>query len=329
MRINVLAGRRVFGWKTVNRLARDTWVEFSEKPITAVRSFIPIEPIPETAQLIFVSRFLRGLGDVISSLSAVQTLKKLRPNVQIFYGTAKVFHPLLENHPMIERVLPQKTVGYDHLINFDSPCPCGFYESRTPKIELAREQIFTLSCGLPWLGIKPEVYPRARDLEFAHEFLEKFERPLIGLVLRTAEKWKNWPFIEKLARRLIKRKVGTVFLFDKRIGLSIKYLVNITGFDLGKVAGLVASMDLLVSPDTGLFHLAEALDTTCIALFGSMDSRIRRSLYDSSTVYVQGRCKYERDPCFYSVCEGRYAIQPCMKSISVKEVIKKIEEVLS
>jgi ADP-heptose:LPS heptosyltransferase len=51
-------------------------------------------------------------------------------------------------------------------------------------------------------------------------------------------------------------------------------IVNVTGaLDLVDLAGLLAELDLLVTSDTGPMHVASAVGTPLVALFGPADPR--------------------------------------------------------
>lgn len=118
-----------------------------------------------------------------------------------------------------------------------------------------------------------------RDRTFA-ALRDDARGPLVGLVLATANPSKDWPIerYPELARALVGDLGATVLLVggpsdrERRAAEAIRSagvpVVNGLGDSVRGMMWRVDGVDLLVSPDTGPLHLAHALETPVVGLFG-------------------------------------------------------------
>jgi len=152
-------------------------------------------------------------------------------------------------------------------------------------------------------------------------------KPNIGIALRTAEYWKDWPhtleFIEQI------KEWANVFVIDKNKSVNIDGVNNdLVGKALRSILSALIYLDIVITPDTSILHLCDALGVKCLGLFGSMPSKLHINKYDSYMSFIQGKCKLDQDSCMYDVCQGKGKYQPCMDNIKVEDVISKTKELL-
>jgi heptosyltransferase-2 len=106
-----------------------------------------------------------------------------------------------------------------------------------------------------------------------------------------------------------------------RAGSSVASLVGRDSPEL--LPELLSRLDLFVSGDTGAAHLAAALGVPVVTLFGPTDPRLTRPLGAASVaIWKQPSCA----PCFLTRCPIDHV---CMHSITVEEVLGKIQQGLS
>lgn len=161
------------------------------------------------------------------------------------------------------------------------------------------------------------------------------KKPLVGLHLGAAfgpsKLWLDERFAQ-LADALHAQGVSAVLLgspseaaratrIQSRAGSRVASLVGRDSPEL--LPELLSRLDLLASGDTGAAHLAAALGLPVVVLFGPTDPDLTRPLGASSlTIWKQPSCA----PCFLSRCPIDHV---CMRSITVEEVLEKIQEGLS
>ena len=97
---------------------------------------------------------------------------------------------------------------------------------------------------------------------------------------------------------------------------------NLVGRDSPELLpALLAELDLLVSGDTGVSHLAAAIGTPAIALFGPTDPVLTAPRGRASVVWHGAPCA----PCFYRTCPIDH---PCLRSIEASEVMERARALL-
>lgn len=198
---------------------------------------------------------------------------------------------------------------------------------------IARSLGATQSCELPTLMVGKE------EQEWAQAFLKNagFDENhlLIGInpgsTYGTAKCWFSERYLE-LARRLIRRAHATIILVGgKDNALLINHIasnlnghiIEAVGEDLLHLAALVKGCHLFITNDTGPMHIAAAVGTPVVALFGSTNPVTTSPL-------GKGHCIVRKEvscsPCLKRECPENHR---CMELISVDEVEKVVMEQLN
>jgi ADP-heptose:LPS heptosyltransferase len=132
--------------------------------------------------------------------------------------------------------------------------------------------------GLTDDGGPPDIHPSEESLAKADVALAGIDPPLWGLI-PVASSWnKRWPHFAELGRRLTETKGGTCLVFggpdDAGLCGSLAAEIGHGAVSLAHERGLLDTAALLrccavvVGNDTGLTHLATAVGTPTVALFG-------------------------------------------------------------
>ncbi|HEY3064349.1 MAG TPA: glycosyltransferase family 9 protein, partial [Methylomirabilota bacterium] len=94
--------------------------------------------------------------------------------------------------------------------------------------------------------------------------------------------------------------------------------VSLVGRDTpALLPAVLAEVDVLVSGDTGVAHLAAALGTAVVTLFGPTDPRLSAPRGRAQTVTHPVPCA----PCFYRACPIDH---PCMRGITAADVAARV-----
>jgi lipopolysaccharide heptosyltransferase II len=194
-------------------------------------------------------------------------------------------------------------------------------------------------------GIKPldknlGLWPSSSDDEKVNNFLNdnwvKPAQPLIGIHARASSKWlsKNWPakYIAELCDRIAKdynmRVVLTgteedaEFINNIKDLTSSKPIVAAGKTGILELAVLIKKLKAYITPDSAPMHIAAAMGTPFVALFGPTDpKRHLPPARDHIVIAKDLKCS----PCYSANCLKGLK---CMKNISVEEVLQAVGTVL-
>ena len=157
---------------------------------------------------------------------------------------------------------------------------------------------------------------------------------LVGVNPGTTWETKRWELerfaqvIDALLRKYKARVVLTGSPAEKPLGdrlqeLTSKEFVNLIGkTDLLQLGALIERMSFYITCDSGPMHIAAAVNTPTIALFGPT-SPIRHAPYGAGHVVIQKQM--ECSPCYERTCRRNHE---CIKAIEVKDVLQHVEELL-
>lgn len=171
---------------------------------------------------------------------------------------------------------------------------------------------------------------RVLDVEWKGNF-----RPLIGFHPTGSGSYKWWPaeYFKALARELISRYQARLVIFSSPKEAPVSRLIAQSlgedvllahgQYDLLEVAALMKKCRLFVANDSGLLHMALALEIPTLALIGA-DSPLRIGPYQVSN----SACFYKKEKvcqeirCLNQGCQDNR----CLKAISPEEVLAVIED---
>lgn len=164
------------------------------------------------------------------------------------------------------------------------------------------------------------------DMRWAKEFIHTSPRPIIGLNPGAAYgPAKCWPAERygELAQRVLAKCGGSVFVFGTNADTQAAEIIrqqagNITDLTgkttLARAMALIAMCDMFITNDSGLMHVAAALNTPLVAIFGSTDS-VATGPFSNNAIIVKNSLPCS--PCLKTHCPTNFE---CMKGISVAEV---------
>jgi len=161
---------------------------------------------------------------------------------------------------------------------------------------------------------------------------------LVGISLFTNWAPKNWPednfiqLIETLSvntkniKFVITAKDKADSFISKLKNVNPDSIVNLTGkTSLKELIDLYGKLDLVIAGDSGPLHLAAAIGTKYIGLFGPTDPSLTapRSNTLGKIIFSNKDCSI---PCYEKNCEKSFI---CMKNISAEEVSRIAQNLLS
>lgn len=200
------------------------------------------------------------------------------------------------------------------------------------------------------LGLRPavnelELFIPGEQIDAAKRKLQAWDgvrpgvTPLVGFnpgaAFGPAKRWPTEKFAE-LATMICRRTDARIVLFGsaadrgtaadivKGAGAAASRMIDLTGAtSLIEAMALIGECDVFVTNDSGLMHVAAALHTPLVAIFGSTD-HIATGPYSDNAVVI--RKPLACSPCKKSHCPEKHF--RCMKLIESSEVFAAVMRVL-
>lgn len=211
--------------------------------------------------------------------------------------------------------------------------------------EVKRNLSLLRPLGIQWAGKElPSLFPTATDVQKVNEFLEDSglskSSPFIGIAPGSAWQTKRWlKRFAEIAKSLVLEGVPSVLVGgkeDEQLCLEIKAgtasnRVAISAGHLSVIqsAELIRRCRILVSNDSAPMHLAVAMRTPVLAIFGSTVPGFGFAPYGNHSVVVETN----NLPCRPCSVHGsqRCPIKTfdCMVNISASAVFNKVREMVA
>lgn len=179
--------------------------------------------------------------------------------------------------------------------------------------------------------ISPEEKKQARDLLLSHRIND--QRPIIlfnpGAFYGTAKRWpaENYTELANLLQKELNAHIlvigaeDEIDLAESITRSTAKPAVILSGkTSLRELAAIMSQASLLVTNDSGPMHMANALRTPVVALFGPTDPRSTKPYQDPS-LYIKKEVPCW--PCSYRECPFDHR---CMIQISPEEVFRACQQ---
>ncbi len=209
-----------------------------------------------------------------------------------------------------------------------------------PEERRKQHLVLTYKKLLEPLGVKPsssspKLYVLPEEIDHAQQLLAKNynmtpDRPLIGInpgaAYGSAKCWLPERF-RQVALELLEKTDAYILFFGDASGAALvkeicrdlpPRVLNLAGAtSIRELMSLIQLCDILLTNDSGPMHIAAALGTEVIALFGSTDAVVTGP-YSSEGRGLVIQKKVSCSPCFKRTCPIDFR---CMKEISAEEVI--------
>ena len=273
----------------------------------------------DTEEIIFY-RDEAGLGDLVTTLGAVQDVHQAYPNARKTYVARQPISDVFKHHPAIDSILQvwELTETDFPIIKFGNPCPAADYEGETvPHVDKDRIELFKVATSLGNSNTKPKLHLTESEISFGRKFVGDLK---VGVVYKSSAKWRDYPQMSELIVGLDARGIEPIIIDDTT---TINTYKNTNGMSIRQICSVINALDVIVTPDTGWMHVAGALEKKLVTLFGSIDPKYRTGMYNS--VDLVGSCPHNLQPCWYDICDTYDKFMPCMMNIELGEIIRIIE----
>ena len=168
-------------------------------------------------------------------------------------------------------------------------CGVELFLAGAPKATGCEHAAVQLARPLEELGLvlktrAAELHPSAADRELAHSLIESLREPLVAIHPGSGSESKNWPVgrWQALARSLLESAdAGSIFVLGGeadegalrsfRAEPSEGAIAFAENLPLPVLAAALQSCALFLGHDSGISHIAAAVATPCLLLFGPTD----------------------------------------------------------
>jgi ADP-heptose:LPS heptosyltransferase len=300
-------------------------------PLAALERYIAGEKLK-----ICIVRSKGGIGDVLMTTPTLKAIKQRYPNSELTYATDPRYSngdlvAILKNNPYIDNIVAFTTVNKNQFHFVCDLTSTGLAQERPGLPPINRIDMFAKEAGVPLLDKKPTYIVEPDERQWAQDQLIKWGasgKRIITLHSSSVDERRNWPAkqqLELISRLTAAHKDIFFIIFDqhhKGLG-SLKNSFDASSFDIRAKAALIDASHLFVGPDSGLLHIAGALEKPIVSLFGSTypEARINHYINAVSIESETFKCQCR----WYKACSNQYQ---CMTSIKVSKVIEIIENKL-
>lgn len=278
-----------------------------------------------------------------SLLNNIKTILKLR-SYKFYYGINTVHTPLTKAKLLMQAVGCKKCIGIQHQLNKS-------FDDLKDKYHFVEANLLAIKpiCKLPEMKIYPKLYVNDESLKKMRKKFLKLNniKPIIGICIGNGDfslknRWirtgkvvtKGWGIenINELIKELLKNMYNVVLFGGnqekellRHINMELlndKNLLNLVpATNINESIAAATLCNLVVGIDTGMQHIAAAVGTKTLSIFGPTSPQMCGAYADNvEFVEADVECKYCYGTKMYVKCNDR----KCLKKIAVKDVVRKV-----
>ena len=197
------------------------------------------------------------------------------------------------------------------------------------------------SAGIPAATSQPYIYLSLDERLAARSTLAGLARPVLGInpgaSFGSAKRWAPERFAG-VASRFMSDTGGSVVIFGGNNEIHIAFeieklvsghksdrLLNLAGkTSLRALASLIAECDVIVTNDSGPMHIAYAVGTPLVSIFGSTDPHLTGPPPGNNNIAL--KFSLSCGPCFERTCRNND--MRCMDAITADDVYQGVKNIL-
>ena len=285
-----------------------------------------------------VIRKVGGIGDILMITPTLRQLKADFPALKLTFAIDmhttgnNVYYELLRNAPYIDFLIDARFVehgSYEATIDISAVC-IRFERKGLPTVN--RVDLFARACGVPllrnrrsWYVVEPQEVAYASSI---YRQAKSSGKKIVFLHTASMEAKRSWPiekYIEIVSRAEAEDLPVTfaVMDFNNKYSLWDKHsnCINISATTLREMAALISEADVFIGPDSGPMHIAGAVSTSSIVLFGSIPPQARINYYPTHEAFSLQELSCIG--CWYATCPYNTKCMTDLDSDRVYAAIKK------
>jgi ADP-heptose:LPS heptosyltransferase len=280
---------------------------------------------------------LCGLGDQIMILPSLRQIKETFPNCHLalaYYRKGKgksgdIYYQATQHCPWVDEhvdISKLSESAFDYV---------GWANKNIMDVEVkgykGRIDWFRERLGIPHLNNPTPLYHEtAEEAQWAAQVRAQYKGPVVALHVDSEEIRRSWPpekyiALVELAAQEQPETTFWVFDFNQRVKnwQEHKNVVNYSNTTVRQMASLIKVANVYVGPDSGPMHVAAAVGTKSVIIFGPIPHQARVQHYPTH-VPIQS-LHLECCPCWYRTCPFDLK---CMKDIRVDDIFNQYTRLL-
>lgn len=303
-----------------------------------------------------------SIGDIVLTTPVVRNLKQQVDNVEVHYLTKKAFAPILETNPYIDKlytlgkdfhslIKQLKSENYDYIIDLHKNLRTARVRRSLKRMSFAFNKLNFQKWLLVNLKINkmPDVHIVDRYMDTIRLFIDEPDNKGLDFFIPETDNYKDVPqksFVAivvganhstkqlpnnkliELANSIVKPIVLLGGQSEINLAKELESGITTPVFNLvGKLninqsASVIQQADFVITPDTGLMHIAAAFKKKIISIWGNTVPEFGMSAYQpdpASVIFEQKGLKCR--PCSkigYKTCPKSHF--KCMNNYDLKAI---------
>lgn len=242
-----------------------------------------------------IIRSVGGIGDVLMTTPTLIQLKREFPDIKLTYAidmhrAGNTYNELVKNAPFVDEIIDARFVKHGNYdVVMDISAVCIRYERKgLPAIN--RIDLFAKACGitrlrrkLPFYQVEPE---EQKAVRYRLHNWKKNGKQFVVLHSASFDKKRSWTpghYLDliKYAEQQNPEIHFLVMDFNRVLGDISRYsnCLDVSDASIREKAAYIHEADLFIGPDSGLMHIAGAVGTQSIVIFGSVPPEARINHY--------------------------------------------------
>lgn len=271
-----------------------------------------------------IVRSLGGIGDVLMCTPTIMQLRKDFPKLEIYFAidmsSTDSYKLLLNNFSAVDYLISAKDVGrysFDWKIDITSVCIRHEHSSEKKK---NRIDIFANALGIRKLDNPLPFYSVTREESKQVESYIRENKKNVFIHTASFDPQRS-PSLS-IFHDLIKAHPDVNFLVsdfnNKNRNWNYSNCQDISSLPIRAKAALIKLSDRFIGPDSGLMHIAGAVGTQSVVIFGSIPAKVRINYYPTHRAYTKD---LDCLGCWYKPCPYN---RQCMKELDVEKISRML-----
>lgn len=267
-----------------------------------------------------------SIGDIVLTTPVIRNLKQQVDNVEVHYLTKQAFAPILETNPYIDKlhtlgkdfhslIKELKSENYDYIIDLHKNLRTARVRRSLKRMSFAFNKLNFQKWLLVNLKINkmPDVHIVDRYMDTIRLFIDEPDNKGLDFFIPKTANYKDVPH-ENYVAIVVGANHGTKQLPNNKLielansivkpivllggkdemdlakelesGITVNVLNLVGRLTLNQSASVVQQADWIITPDTGLMHIAAAFKKKIISIWGNTVPEFGMTAYQPDTASV-------------------------------------------